>query len=106
MGKTAMNISVILGLLTVAFAGYYLYTQQSISVLQFNDNDQTMQNMLNNTRVFIEHRQNLDQVVMDISLFEDERFLSLQSYTTDIHERPIGRPDPFAPASSGGGVSF
>tara|TARA_B100000508_G_scaffold138723_1_gene135366 strand:- start:10188 stop:10508 length:321 start_codon:yes stop_codon:yes gene_type:complete len=106
MSKTAKNLSIVLGLVTVAFAGYYLYAQQSVSVLQFSSNDQTMQNMLNNTRVFIEHRRQLDSVTMDLSLLEDERFLSLRSYTTPIQERPIGRPDPFAPAATGDGVSF
>lgn len=106
MGKTAKNISIILGLITVAFAGYYLYTQNSSAISSFSGNDQTMQNMLNNTRVFIDHRQALDAVAMDLSIFEDERFLSLQSYTTPIQERPIGRPDPFAPAAVGTGVSF
>lgn len=106
MGKTSKNISIVLGLVTIAFAGYYLYTQQSSSVLQFSGNDQTMQNMLNNTRAFIGHRNQLDQVTMNIAFFEDERFLSLRSYTTPIQERPIGRPDPFAPAEVGDGVSF
>lgn len=100
MGKTATNLAIVLGLITVAFAGYYMYTQQaSTGALSFNDNQQTMQNMLNNTRVFIQHRQTLDNVKMDIGFFEDERFQSLRSFSTPIIEQPIGRPDPFAPVA-------
>jgi len=96
MGKTATNLSIVLGLITVAFAGYYIYTQQASTTLLFDDNQQTMQNMLNNTRVFIQHRQALDAVKMDISFFEDERFQSLRSFSTPILEQPVGRQDPFA----------
>ncbi len=101
MGKTATNLAVVLGLITVAFAGYYMYTQQaSNGALSFDNNQQTMQNMLNNTRVFIQHRQALDNVKMDIEFFEDERFQSLRSFSTPILEQPIGRPDPFAPVDT------
>jgi len=100
MGKTATNLAIVLGLITVAFAGYYMYTQQASGTLTFDDNKQTMQNMLNNTRVFIQHRQTLDNVQMDIGFFEDERFQSLRSFSTPIVEQPIGRPDPFAPVDA------
>lgn len=96
MGKTATNISIVLGLITVAFAGYYMYTQRSAATLSFESNTQSVQNMLNNTRVFIERRQALDRVSLDLSFFEDPRFQSLRSYSTPIEERPIGRDDPFA----------
>jgi len=96
MGKTATNLSIVLGLITVAFAGYYMYTQQASTTLLVDDNQQTMQDMLKNTRVFIQHRQALESVEMDISLFEDERFRSLRSFSTPILERPVGRSDPFA----------
>ncbi len=96
MGKTATNISIALGLATIAFAGYYMYTQQGSTTLSFNTNAQTMDDMLNNTRVFIERRQTLDAVQLDMSFFDDERLLSLQSFSTPVKEVPVGRPDPFA----------
>ena len=96
MGKTATNLSVVLGLITVAFGGFYLYTQYEGSSLDFAVSEQTTQNMLNNTRVFIERGDVLEQITLDINFFEDERFRSLHSYTTPIEERPIGRQDPFA----------
>lgn len=100
MGKNATNLAIALGLITVVFAAYYIYTQSSEPDLDFVENEQTLQNMLNNTRVFIERRQTLDKVTLDIGLFEDERFQSLRAYTTPIPERPIGRPNPFADTST------
>lgn len=100
MGKNTTNLVTALGLITVVFAGYYLYTTNSQPALDFTENDQIQQNMLNNTRVFIERRQILDKVTLNINLFEDQRFNSLRSYTTPILERPIGRPNPFAEPNS------
>ena len=99
MGKTATNIAVVLGLITVAFAGYYMYTQKASTGLDFASNEQTMQAMLNNTHVFMEHRQTLDKVKLDIGFFEDERLLSLRSFSTPLEDHPIGRPNPFAAVS-------
>lgn len=96
MGKTATNLATALGLITVVFAGYYFYTQNSNSTSGFTENEQILQNMLNNTKVFIERRQILDKVALNVVIFEDERFNSLKSYTTPIEERPVGRPNPFA----------
>lgn len=96
MGKTATNLALVLGLITVAFAGYYMYTQRDGSILSFDSNAQTMDAMLNNTRVFIERRQTLDAIMLDMQFFEDERLLSLRSFSVPVSERPIGRQDPFA----------
>lgn len=106
MSKTTQNLIVVLGLVTIVFAGYYIYTQQAVTIGGSSENQEVMQNMLNNTRVFIERRQKLDQVELDIAFFEDPRFQSLRSFRTPIEERPVGRPDPFADPSFGGGVSF
>ena len=100
MGKTSKNLVFILGLATVAFGGYYMFTQFG-QISSFETNDQNMQNMLNNTRVFIERGEILNrmQLTTNIGILEDERFNSLQSYSTPVIEQPIGRLDPFAPAN-------
>lgn len=95
MGKTATNLVVILGIITVGVAGYYLYNQQTTSGVDFNSNEQAVQDMLKNTQAFIGYGQTLREVKLDLGFFEDDRFRSLRSYTTQIHERPIGRPNPF-----------
>ena len=96
MGKTMTNLSIVLGLITVAFAGYYLYLQKDSSTLNIESSEETMQNMMNKTQKFIQHRQTLDKVRLDMNIFEDKRFVSLRSFSTPIEEQPIGRPDPFA----------
>lgn len=96
MGTTAKNLVIILGLITVAFAGYFMFMQQDATTLSFDTNDQVMQNMLTNSQLFIERRQQLEQVVLDTSFFADPRFTSFETYNTDIIEQPIGRSDPFA----------
>ena len=98
MGKIITNLVIILGFITVAFAGYYIFIQQNDSALNFNSNEQTMQNMLNNTQVFIARRQTLDKVELAnaVSFFDDARFRSLRSFSTPILERPIGRENPFS----------
>lgn len=96
MGKTATNLVVILGLITVAFAGYYIYTKQLSSSLSFDSNDQAVQDMLVNTQAFIGYGKTLREVNLELDFFDDEKFRSLRSYSTQIQERDIGRRDPFA----------
>ena len=100
MGKIITNVVIILGVITMAFAGYYLFIQQGDSLFAPNSNEQTMENMLNNTQEFISHRQELDRVnlISAIVIFDDERFRSLRSFSTPIQDRPIGRENPFEPA--------
>lgn len=97
MGKIITNLVIILGFATVAFAGYYIFIQQGNSVLDFDSNDQTMQNMLNNTQVFISRRQELDRVNLSsaVRIFDDAAFRSLRSFSTPVQERPVGRENPF-----------
>ncbi len=96
MGKTTTNFVVILGFITVAFAGYYLYTQQGSTVLDTGTNTQATQEMLRNAKVFIGYGVTLREVDLDIAFFEDERFRSLNAYTTPIIEQPVGRANPFS----------
>jgi hypothetical protein len=95
MGNSAKNIAIILGIITIGAGGYWLYTQEVAATPEFNGNEVTMQNMLSRTQVFIERRQQLDQVELDISFFEDDRFQSLRSFTTPIVTQPVGRSNPF-----------
>lgn len=97
MNNTVLkNILVILGLLTVAFAGYYMYTQQDSVTLHIDNNDAQYQQMLNNTQIFIQRRQELYKTNLDIQVFEDARFNSLRSYSKPLKGIDSGRKDPFA----------
>ncbi len=101
MSSVTKNIVTILGVLTVAFAGYYFYAQRSS--LEVTTDDYTLQEMLANTEVFIVRSQELDQMNFDLTVFEDQRFRTLRTFTSPVQEQLVGRPDPFAPA---GGNTF
>ncbi len=100
MSKSVKNLSIVLGLITIVFAGYYLYNQTDNSASNFQISDQTRQNMLNNTKVFAEYRKVLSTVkttlATNLEMLKDERFLTLRGYTTEIEETSVGRTDPFA----------
>ena len=99
MSSVVKNLAIILGLATVAFAGYYMYTQQGATILRSSTGEAELQDMLAKTQVFIQHRQELDSIVLDVDLFENKKFTSLRSYTKPVIEQEPGRPNPFAPAN-------
>jgi len=94
------NIALILGIVTIAFGGYYLYTQ-FLSSDTVPVNEQDLENMLSNTRVFIQRGEQLSSMKIDTSLFEDDRFNSLKTFRTDVITPSVGRPDPFVTADDG-----
>lgn len=95
MQSLTKNIAIILGVVTIAFAGYYFYTQQGTGDTSDTANA-SVQQMLSSTEVFIARSQELDQVSLDMSFFEDERFRSLKSFTKPLKDEPVGRSNPFA----------
>ena len=100
MGTSSKKLFIVLGVVTVAYAGYYFFTQRATLEPQIDDS--ALQQILNRTQAFIEYRQTLDQVTFDFSLFEDDRFRTLRSYSEPVQPKVEGRPDPFAPVGSGG----
>lgn len=97
MSNVTKNIVTILGLLTVAFAGYYFYAQKESLEPAVDEFD--MQEMLASTEVFIARSQELGQMDFNLAVFEDSRFNSLRSFTDPIESQPVGRTNPFAPAN-------
>jgi hypothetical protein len=95
MGNTIKKLSLALGLITVAFGGYYIYIQQSISNDIAFDSEQSLQAMLARTSVFISHSQELDQINLDLTILEDQRFRSLKLYSRPVEDQPVGRANPF-----------
>jgi hypothetical protein len=102
MEGTVKNISIILIVITIAFGGYYLYVQMAATDLNASpEGQQMLQDMLARTQVFIERSQELDQIALDLSILEDERFRSLKVFSKPVKEQPVGRTDPFAEATVG-----
>ncbi|MEY3784426.1 MAG: hypothetical protein RLZZ230_748 [Candidatus Parcubacteria bacterium] len=101
MGNAAKNLSIVLGLITVAFAGYYLYSQQtSLGDISGVTTTQTKENMLRDTQAFSAYSDTLEnQITLDMNILNDKRFINLQNFSTDIQETGVGRPNPFAEIS-------
>ncbi len=99
MGSLFKNITIALGIITVIFGGYYLYMESANSSLESASAEQSLQTMLANTSVFISYSQELDQINLDLSLFEDKRFRSLRLYSNPVEEQAIGRSNPFSDSS-------
>ena len=97
MQSLTKNITVILGVVTLAFGAYYFYAQRG-SVVQTNAaDDEAIKSMLASTEIFISRSSELDQISFDVAIFEDARFTSLISFTKPVQDEPAGRPNPFAP---------
>lgn len=94
MNSVTKNIVTILGVLTVAFAGYYFYAQKAS--LEPVTDDLALQDMLAKTGVFIGHSQELDKMSFDLTVFEDERFKTVRSFAGPVEEQSVGRTNPFA----------
>jgi len=102
MNGTIKNVAIVLGILTVAFGGYYFYVQYAASDTNSATENKLVQDMLSHTQIFISRSQELDQMPFDLSIFEDKRFRSLQEFTSPVKDQPAGRPDPFAAAAPAG----
>ena len=98
MGKAATNISSVLGLIIIAFGGYWFYTNSESSSLESSTTTEQKEAMLRDTAQFAEYSKTLNEIKLDMSIFEDQRFRNLKSYTTEIQKSEVGRENPFAEA--------
>lgn len=106
MSGSAKNLIIILGLATIAFAGYFLYQQQATALLDTTvTSDQELEAMLFKTQVFIARREALDAVVINENVLEHEVFVTLKTYTKPVPVVPEGRENPFEPVPGIPGVS-
>lgn len=98
MTRSSKNLFIILGISTIAFAGYYLFAQRA--TMEPGISDSSLEQMLISTQAFIDYRQTLNQVTLDFSIFEDERFRSLRSFSEPVEPKQEGRSNPFAPVGA------
>lgn len=102
MSPLIKNIATALVALSLAYVGYYLYTQNQGSGLDLNGGVDSTEQMLTNTRVFIERRALLDEVTLDTDIFMDPVFQSYRSFRNPEVEAPVGRDNPFSENSTSG----
>lgn len=99
MNSTLRNLLIILGLLTIGYGAYYLYSTRTSTTPSDRLSDTELQMMLTRTQAFIERRRELDQMEMDVNFLADPRFRSLESNTEPLTEVTPGRENPFAPVN-------
>jgi hypothetical protein len=95
MNKNLKNIIILFVIILMAFAGYYMYSQQGINELSFESGSSFDQSIITNTEIFIKRRAALESINLDISVLENPIFLSLQDYTSGVASLPTGRENPF-----------
>jgi hypothetical protein len=95
--KSKKNMFIIIGMLAVAGIAYFYYSgsnsQTASSFNQTTDEGQQAGAMVLNLL------NQIQSLKIDNSLFKDPAYLTLQDYTVQIPEIPIGRTNPFAPLS-------
>jgi hypothetical protein len=97
MNKSLTNIIVLTGIVVTSVAGYVLFSQNSAPLLTSNTADVQLQQLLTSSQLFVERSRTLSEIDMDTSIFEDEVFNSLKSYSPPPNEFQVGRSNPFAP---------
>jgi hypothetical protein len=95
MSNTVKNLVVILGLIAVGVASYFTFMQGTNSPLNFDINNADIQNMRQNSQLFIQRRNQLSTIELDVSVVRDPRLTNLQSFDRPIVQQPVGRDNPF-----------
>lgn len=95
MSQGIKNIIALLVIAVVAAVGYFLFVQSDSSSLSIDGYTEMSGQLLAKTQVFIERRQQLESLQLDLSLFNDSRFVGLQSYSTETPEQITGKTNLF-----------
>jgi hypothetical protein len=96
MNSTLKNLFIILGLLTIGYAAYYVYSARQEMTTNDTLSDAQFEAMLNSTQVFIERRQSLNEMELDVNFLNDERLRNLEANQAGRIEVTAGRNNPFA----------
>ena len=100
MNKITTNIIVLLGIIATIFAGYFLFTQNSNSLLAPATSAQQLERLTTSSQLFVERSRTLSQTDMDTSIFQSPVFNALKSFSPPPDEFAVGRTNPFAPVSA------
>ena len=74
MSKISTNIIVLLGIVTLIFGAYYLFTQGSALALQSSESNQQLEQLLRSSQLFLERSAALDLIQMDTQVLEFDVF--------------------------------
>lgn len=99
MSPLLKNIAAGLIVLTLAFVGYYLYSQNKNASLSFEENSDSTQEILISTQIFIERSAMLDKVKLETEVLTNPLFISYRSFSSPINPQNVGRSNPFSEIS-------
>lgn len=102
MSNTLKNLLLLLGVVTVCYAGYYLYNLRTSTTLDTGMGSAEYESMLARTQVFIQRSQELSALQLDFSVLESPTFNNLESYERPLEDINAGRSNPFAETAAGG----
>lgn len=95
MNSSLKNILTLLIVLTVGFAGYYIFVENNPSETT-SDNEFLQQDMYTKTQLFIDYRSALEKVTIDTSVFENQLLVSYRNFTEPVNAQAVGRNNPFS----------
>lgn len=104
MSQGIKNIVALLVIAIVAAIGYFLFVQSDNSALSLDGYTEMSGQLLSKTQVFIERRQRLESLQLDLGIFTDNRFVSLQNFSTETPEQITGKTNIFNEAQPVPGV--
>jgi hypothetical protein len=100
MSPAFKKITIVLVILTLAYAGYYFFIQQDTTAPGLGG-DMSLESFAK-VQKYIERREVLDRVKLDTALFNDPLFRSLVSFSEEEVTQPIGRINPFDEVDAAG----
>ena len=95
MSQGIKNILALVVIAAVAGLGYFLFIQPDSTTLSLDGYAELSGQLLVKTQVFIERRQLLETLQLDLNIFTDNRFVSLRSFETEIPDQSVGKNNIF-----------
>ncbi len=93
MSSLLQNLVAVLGIVIVGVLGYYLYVQNGslVSRTVSTSSEASLQ-----AAEFLARLNELQEINLDDSIFNDPRFRGLQDIRQEVVPVPVGRSNPFA----------
>jgi hypothetical protein len=96
MSNTMKNTLVVLGVVALAYFGYYLQMQNSMNTLSFKGGADT-ESAYQRTQSFLQYQAELSKVTLDDIVLTDVHFLERKKFSPELENEELGRENPFLP---------
>lgn len=95
MSSIIQNVIIVIGLLCVAGLGYFLITQNEMSLGSLGSSSEVNEVDFMSARAFAAQVNLLKQATVDTSVLQDQTFRNLQSYRPIVNPVSVGNQSPF-----------